>query len=92
MHSITRTKLIAIASILMAPAAVAAATAQQFPGSKPIEMTVLMGAGSVVDITARHLADGMARELAAPVPFVNGTGGGGAIGYSFVKHQRPDGH
>jgi len=92
MHSITRTKIIAIASVLVPPAAVAAATAQQFPGSKPIEMTVLLAAGSAVDITARHLADGMARELAAPVPVVNRTGGGGAIGYSFVKHQRPDGH
>jgi tripartite-type tricarboxylate transporter receptor subunit TctC len=34
----------------------------------------------------------MARELATPVPVVNRTGGGGAIGYSFVKQQKPDGH
>jgi len=67
-------------------------SAQQFPGSKPIEMTVMFGAGSAADVTARHLADGMAKLLAVPVPIVNRTGGGGAIGYSHVKQQRPDGH
>src|SRR5262245_45522915 len=67
-------------------------SAQQFPGSRPIEMTVMFGAGSAADVTARHLADGMAKLLAVPVPIVNRTGGGGAIGYSHVKQQRPDGH
>src|SRR5213082_3123740 len=66
--------------------------AQQFPGGKPIEMTVLFGAGSAADVTARYLADGMARILTVPVPVVNRTGGGGAIGYSYVKQQKPDGH
>jgi hypothetical protein len=43
-------------------------------------------------VTARHLADGMAKTLNVPVPVVNRTGGGGAIGYSHVKQQKPDGH
>jgi tripartite-type tricarboxylate transporter receptor subunit TctC len=67
-------------------------SAQQFPAGKPIEMTVMFGAGSAADVTARYLADGMAKALNVPVPVVNRTGGGGAIGYSHVKQQKPDGH
>src|SRR5207244_7797744 len=92
MRSTQRTKIIAIAAVMMGAAAVAPATAQQFPGGRPIEMTVMFGAGSAADVTARHLADGMAKNLSAPVPVVNRTGGGGAIGYSYVKQQKPDGH
>jgi len=68
------------------------ASAQQFPQRKPVEMTVMFGAGSAADVTARYLADGMAQSLGVPVPVVNRTGGGGAIGYNHVKQQKPDGH
>jgi tripartite-type tricarboxylate transporter receptor subunit TctC len=34
----------------------------------------------------------MARALNVPVPVVNRTGGGGAIGYNHVSQQKPDGH
>jgi tripartite-type tricarboxylate transporter receptor subunit TctC len=81
--------------VLAAAAALAAgppAFAQQFPGGRPVEMTVMFGAGSAADVTARHLADGMAKILGAPVPVVNRTGGGGALGYTYVQQQRPDGH
>jgi tripartite-type tricarboxylate transporter receptor subunit TctC len=66
--------------------------AQDFPGGRPIEMTVMFGAGSAADVTARYLAEGMAKSLGVPVPVVNRTGGGGAIGYSHVQQQKPDGH
>lgn len=68
------------------------AAAQQYPGGKPIEMTVLFGAGSAADVTARQLAEGMSKVLAAPIPIVNRTGGGGAAGYTHVAQQRPDGY
>src|SRR5260370_13325123 len=71
---------------------VAHAPNSDFPAAKPIEMTVMFGAGSAADVTARYLADGMAKTLGVPVPVVNRTGRGGAIGYSHVKQQRPDGH
>jgi len=77
--------------LLVAPAA-AESPDVQFPGGKPIEMTVMFGAGSAADVTARYLAEGMARLLAVPVPVVNRTGGGGAIGYNHVSRQKPDGH
>src|SRR5262245_41613013 len=54
------------------------AVAESFPDGKPIEMTVMFGAGSAADVTARHLADGMSKALKVPVPVVNRTGGGGA--------------
>ena len=80
----------ALAAFLAATAGVA--NAQQFPNGRPIEMTVMFGAGSAADVTARYLADGMAKSLGVPVPVVNRTGGGGAIGYSHVQQQKPDGH
>lgn len=44
---------------------------ESFPSGKPVEMTVMFGAGSAADVTARYLADGMARLLGVPVPVVN---------------------
>src|ERR1700724_1154376 len=75
-----------------AMAQTAPATATKFPDGKPIEMTVMFGAGSAADVTARHLADGMAKILNAPVPVINRTGGGGAMGYTHVSQQKPDGY
>jgi tripartite-type tricarboxylate transporter receptor subunit TctC len=80
-----------VVAVAIAPVALAQAISE-FPGGKPVEMTVMFGAGSAADVTARYLADGMAKVLGVPVPVVNRTGGGGAIGYSYVKSQRPDGH
>jgi tripartite-type tricarboxylate transporter receptor subunit TctC len=88
MRSIGSGICIAVALCAAAPAAFA----QQFPQGKPVEMTVMFGAGSAADVTARYLADGMARALNVPVPVVNRTGGGGAIGYNHVSQQKPDGH
>ena len=89
MRMIARTLgAVAGAALMMASAAVA----QQFPAGKPVEMTVMFGAGSAADTTARELAKGMEKTLGVPVPIVNRTGGGGAIGYSYVQQQRPDGY
>jgi tripartite-type tricarboxylate transporter receptor subunit TctC len=89
MHFVKASTLAALAALVGAHVP---AQAQQFPAGKPVEMTVMFGAGSAADVTARYLADGMAKALAVPVPVVNRTGGGGAIGYNYVKQQRPDGH
>src|SRR5437762_10750437 len=92
MRTITRMRFVDAAAALLLASAFTPALAEQFPGGKPIEMTVMFGAGSAADVTARHLADGMAKILAAPVPVVNRTGGGGAMGYTYLKEQKPDGH
>jgi tripartite-type tricarboxylate transporter receptor subunit TctC len=92
MRMVTRQFLMPVLSATALLAAALPAPAQQFPGNRPIEMTVMFGAGSAADVTARHLADGMSKILGAPVPVVNRTGGGGALGYTYVQHQKPDGY
>ena len=53
---------------------------------------MLFPAGSSADITARLLADGMAKHLGQRVLVVNRPGAGGAIGYKHVAAQKPDGY
>ena len=79
-----------IVGVLLA-VAVLAASADAFP-TKPIELTVLFGAGSGADLLARKLAEVAGKDLGQPVAVVNRTGAGGAVGYSHVKAQPPDGH
>lgn len=68
-------------------------SAQDVPYPKGnIEMTVLFPAGSSADVTARLLAQGMARQLGVNVVAVNRPGAGGAIGYKYVAAQKPDGY
>ena len=69
----------------------AVAPAAAFP-DKPLELTVLFGAGSAADLLARKLAELAGRDLGQPVAVVNRTGAGGALGYTYVKSQPADGH
>jgi tripartite-type tricarboxylate transporter receptor subunit TctC len=70
----------------------AAAQEPPFPQRGNVEITVLFPAGSSADVTARLLAEGMARHLPANVIVVNRPGAGGAIGYRHVAAQKPDGY
>jgi tripartite-type tricarboxylate transporter receptor subunit TctC len=65
--------------------------AAAFP-SKPIEMTVLFGAGSGADLLARKLAEAAGKDLGQPILVVNRTGAGGAIGYNYLRGQAADGY
>jgi len=65
---------------------------QDFPGKRPIELTVLFPAGSSADVTARILAEGMAKQLGTNVIVINKPGGGGAVGYKYVVAQKADGY
>lgn len=68
------------------------ADAQDFPQRNPVEITVLFPAGTSADVTARLLAEGMSRHLGQRVLVVNRPGAGGAIGYKYVRSQKPDGY
>jgi tripartite-type tricarboxylate transporter receptor subunit TctC len=85
-----RALLCAIALLTFAPPG--SAQEAPFPGRGTIEITVLFPAGSSADVTARLLADGMARQLGTHVIVLNRPGAGGAIGYRYVAGQRPDGY
>lgn len=85
----TRAALLLIAIVAALPGLVSAQGA--FP-SKPIELTVLFGAGSGADLLARKLAEIAGKDLGQPVAVVNRTGAGGAVGYSYVKGQNADGY
>lgn len=76
------------ASVLMLFAGVPVHAAG-FP-EKPVEMTVLFGGSA--QTTAQVLADLMAKRLGQPVVAVSRTGGGGAIGYTYVEGTKPDGY
>src|SRR3954465_11078790 len=78
--------------LFMAFAAPVWAQEPAFPQRGPIEITVLFPAGTSADVTARLLADGMAKELGQRVLVVNRPGAGGAIGYKHVAAQKPDGY
>ena len=65
------------------------AKAQQFP-EKPVEMTILFGGAP--QTVGQVLADQMSKALGSPVAAVSRLGGGGAIGYTYVKGQPADGY
>lgn len=72
-------------------AAAPAGRAADFP-TKPIELTVLFGAGSGADLLARKLADVASKDLKQPILVVNRTGAGGAIAYNYIRQQAADGY
>jgi tripartite-type tricarboxylate transporter receptor subunit TctC len=81
-----------VGATLIGSLTVAQAQEPPFPQRGAIEITVLFPAGSSADVTARLLADGMARQLGTTVLVVNRPGAGGAIGYRYVAAQKPDGY
>jgi tripartite-type tricarboxylate transporter receptor subunit TctC len=80
-----------VIAFVLAAVGLAAAPAAAFP-DKPVELTVLFGAGSAADLLARRLADLAGKDLGQPVAVVNRTGAGGALGYTHVKGQAADGY
>jgi putative tricarboxylic transport membrane protein len=78
-------------AVAFAAVILAAPVAAAFP-TRPVELTVLFGAGSAADLLARKLAELAAKDLGQPVTVVNRTGAGGALGYTHVRNQPADGH
>jgi tripartite-type tricarboxylate transporter receptor subunit TctC len=86
-------RALAVTLIGLSLCTVSAAQDTPYPQEgKNVEITVLFPAGSSADVTARLLADGMAKNLAANIVVVNRPGAGGAIGYRHVAAQKPDGY
>ena len=80
-----------VIALALVAVCLAAGPAAAFP-DRPVEMTVLFGAGSAADLLARKLAELAGKGLGQPIAVVNRTGAGGALGYTHVKGQSPDGY
>jgi len=68
------------------------AQAQVAYPSRPVSIVIGYPAGGSVDAVGRAVADGLARQLAAPVVVENLGGAAGAIGVQRVVNAAPDGH
>jgi len=68
-----------------------AAAAQPYPG-KPIRIIVYVGPGTLVDVTARVVAEKLAETLGQPVVVENMPGAGGLLGIRHVKNAPADGY
>ena len=60
--------------------------------ARPVEVTMVFGAGSAADTTARKFSDLAQPYLGQPLPVVNRTGGGTSVGYIHARDQKPDGY
>jgi tripartite-type tricarboxylate transporter receptor subunit TctC len=66
------------------------AFAQSFP-SGPVSLVVPLAPGDAADISARTMAEELARGLGVPVLAVNRPGAGGAVGAASVVQAKKDG-
>lgn len=67
------------------------AWAQQFP-SGPMRFIVPVSPGTILDLTARFMAEPLAQRLKATVVVENKVGAGGIIGTEYVAKAQADGH
>ena len=80
-----------LASLWLMAAALAAASAQEFP-SRIVRIVVAFPAGGPTDFVARLLADKLKSMLGQSFVVENKAGANGAIGAEFVARSEPDGH
>ena len=60
--------------------------------NRPVTLVVPFGAGTIVDVYARLLAEHLGKGLGHPVIVENVPGAGGNVGVDRVARARPDGH
>ena len=81
-------------ALSLAAGALLAATVyaqENFPGGKPIEMTVLFPAGTSADVTARVFAQIASEAWKQPVIADNRSGASGMLGLDALVAAAPDG-
>ena len=86
--TVSRRAVVGAAAALAAPWP---AFGQAFP-SRPISVLVPFGPGGIADITARAVAEQMARTLGQSVVVENKPSAGSIVASQAVATARPDGH
>jgi tripartite-type tricarboxylate transporter receptor subunit TctC len=86
----TRRQLL-LAGLGLAALAQPASAQPRYP-DKPVTLLVPFGPGGIADLTARALAEHMARTLGQPVVVENKPSAGSIVASQAVVQARPDGH
>ncbi len=85
----TRTRVLLCSIIIFLIPALS--LAQQFP-TKPITITVGYAPGGGMDLCVRALVAASEKYMGQPFIIMNNAGGAGAVAYSVVAKQKPDGY
>ena len=80
-----------VGGTLLAASALAVHAADAFP-TKPIRLIVYVGPGTLVDVTARLVAERMSEKLGQPVVVENMAGAAGLLGIRHVRNAPADGY
>jgi tripartite-type tricarboxylate transporter receptor subunit TctC len=80
-----------LCTVVLAAASSAIAAAPAYP-TRPVRIIVYVAPGSLVDVTARLVAEKMAENLHQPVIVENMAGASGLVGIRYVKNQPADGY
>lgn len=80
-----------ITAVALATAALGA-SAQTYPGDKPITLVVPFAAGGPTDKVARDLAEALRKPLGGQIIIENVAGAGGTLGHTKVAKANPDGY
>jgi tripartite-type tricarboxylate transporter receptor subunit TctC len=86
-----RLEKLARIALLMAACAAGSVAAQSFP-ARPVKIVVPFAPGGNLDVTARLVAESMAKQLGQPFVVENRPGAGGALGSEAVAKSPPDGY
>ncbi len=85
------TRRTALAAAVLAHAATPATAQARFP-DRPITLVVPFAPGGIADLTARTVAEPMAKALGQPVIVDNRPSAGSIVASQIVAQSRPDGH
>jgi len=86
-----RSTVVCLSALLAVALSANEGSAQQWP-SKPITWVLPVPPGGAIDMSARLLQDGLAKELGHPIVIENRVGGATRVAAEAVKRAEPDGY
>jgi tripartite-type tricarboxylate transporter receptor subunit TctC len=83
--------VIILAGLFLGAVSIQYSYGREYP-TKPIEIVVVWGPGTMPDLTSRLAAEIGKKYLKQPLVVVNKSGGSGTVGVSDFIHSKPDGY